>query len=232
MQFYIIIIWGVTKKKGISVKNILLKNEKGKAIVIAYFFLMGIIFHAIPFTLPLMMIVTPYVLLVVGGIVLYHLVREKSRRVLIWCAGTYLLTFFIEVLGVQTGFIFGSYRYSSVLGPKLFEAPLIIGFNWLLVLVGLNILARKVTASPFLAAGIVGAGAVVFDFVLEPVAMTLEYWIWEEAAVPVRNYIAWFCIAYCVSIVYHVLKLEVKSRLPIYYVGIQIGFFAIVRFLV
>ena len=34
---------------------------------------------------------------------------------------TYLVGFFVEVLGVNTGFPFGEYEYGSVLGPKVFE---------------------------------------------------------------------------------------------------------------
>ena len=42
---------------------------------------------------------------------------------------TYLVGFFVEVLGVNTGFPFGEYEYGSVLGPKVFETPLMIGLN-------------------------------------------------------------------------------------------------------
>ena len=214
------------------IKYTLFKTEKRKALGIAYFYLMGIIFHAVPYTRPIMMRVTPYVLLIVGAFIFYFVAREKNRNVLIWSAGTYLVTFAVEAVGVKTGVIFGPYFYGSVLGPKLLEVPVIIGFNWLLVIIGLAVVSGKITKSPFVAAGIVGAGAFLFDFMLEPTAIRLSYWTWAETAVPVRNYIAWFLIAYCAALVYHLLKMKIQTMMPVYYLGIQAGFFIILRFII
>ena len=36
----------------------------------------------------------------------------------------------VEWIGVHTGYLFGSYDYGTVLGPKLLGVPLIIGINW------------------------------------------------------------------------------------------------------
>ena len=35
-----------------------------------------------------------------------------------------------EIIGVQTGILFGSYAYGETLGLKIFGAPLVIGLNW------------------------------------------------------------------------------------------------------
>jgi bisanhydrobacterioruberin hydratase len=212
------------------IKYTLFKTEKRKALGVAYFYVMGIIFHAVPFIRPYVMLITPYFLLIFGALVFSFVAREKSRSVLIWSAGTYLLTFAVEAVGVKTGVIFGPYYYGTVLGPKLLEVPVIIGFNWLLVIIGLAVVSGKICKSPFLAAGIVGAGAFLFDFILEPIAIRLSYWTWAETAVPIRNYIAWFLIAYCAALVYHLLKMKIKTLLPVYYLGIQTGFFIILRF--
>ena len=40
------------------------------------------------------------------------------------------LGFFIEVIGVKTGFIFGSYYYGAAMGIKILAVPLLIGLNW------------------------------------------------------------------------------------------------------
>src|SRR5210317_2015499 len=41
--------------------------------------------------------------------------------------------FAVELIGVQTGLLFGEYAYGSALGPKLMGVPLIIGVNWLAI---------------------------------------------------------------------------------------------------
>src|SRR6056297_2721763 len=40
-----------------------------------------------------------------------------------------------EAIGVQTGIIFGEYIYGSVLGPKIFDTPLMVGVMWALVMI-------------------------------------------------------------------------------------------------
>jgi putative membrane protein len=51
----------------------------------------------------------------------------------------------LEVVGVKTGLIFGEYKYGSTLGIKLFEVPLIIGFNWVFVILGSISISRLIT---------------------------------------------------------------------------------------
>lgn len=231
-MFSIIIIKSVAGKIGIFFKQTLFKTEKGRALVIAYFYLMGIIFHALPFTRPIMLVITPYFILTAGGVVFYFIAKERRTKVLLWCAGTFFVTYAVEVIGVKTGKIFGPYHYGTVLGPKILETPLIIGFNWLLVIIGLAVVSGKITRRAFLAAGIVGFGAFLFDFILEPTALSLGYWTWHARGVPIQNYLAWFGIAYSAALVYHLGKLEIKTELPVYYVAIQTGFFLVMRFIV
>jgi uncharacterized membrane protein len=52
--------------------------------------------------------------------------------------------------------------------------------------------------------------AVVFDYVLEPVAINLNYWQWAYNIIPLQNYLAWFLISFGLSfIVYNkVVKLK------------------------
>ena len=52
---------------------------------------------------------------------------------------TYLVLLFIaiaawlvEVQGVRTGLIFGSYSYGNTLGLKLADVPITIGLNWII----------------------------------------------------------------------------------------------------
>ena len=41
-----------------------------------------------------------------------------------------LLGWLIEVIGTNTGFPFGEYAYSGILGPGLFGTPVMIGVLW------------------------------------------------------------------------------------------------------
>ena len=37
---------------------------------------------------------------------------------------------FSEIIGVHTGFLFGSYFYGTALGPGIMDVPFTIGMNW------------------------------------------------------------------------------------------------------
>ncbi len=104
-------------------------------------------------------------------------------------------------------------------------------------------LSAMLTNAPLMASVISALTAVVFDYVLEPVAVRLGYWTWQPGgytttvvpaltgaagtAVPVRNFVAWFVIAFAASLVYHGMHVRVRSRLPVYYLGVQFVFFLI-----
>ena len=114
-----------------------------------------------------------------------------------------------EIIGVNTGLLFGNYQYGQVLGPKLYGVPLLIGFNWFnivfcsgsLIIQCIDILRTKwnvnLTATTFTIAVILGGAAIAtgFDIILEPVAVKLNFWSWENGHIPLFNYICWFIIS-------------------------------------
>jgi putative membrane protein len=58
----------------------------------------------------------------------------------------------------------------------------------------LNTNITNVAASIFVIVG--GATiATCFDFILEPVAVKLQFWSWENGQIPLLNYICWFTIS-------------------------------------
>jgi bisanhydrobacterioruberin hydratase len=201
-------------------------------LIIADFYLVGLIFHAIPFTLPYMLLLTPLVLLVFGILGVYPLIKENRRRIWAWAAVTYAVTLSLEIIGVQTGKVFGAYYYGDVLGLKLAEVPLVIGFNWVIVVLGAVRFSERITKSPLVAALFVGVVCVVYDFALEPVAIGLDYWQWEGGHIPLQNYAAWFVIAAAAAWAYRRLGLTADTRLPEWYVAVQFIFFIGLQLLV
>jgi putative membrane protein len=65
----------------------------------------------------------------------------------------------------------------------------------------------------------------IFDLILEPVAILLNYWYWKGGIVPIQNYLAWFVLAVIISILYDLLKVSHKTKMPAYYLLIQGLFF-------
>jgi len=57
--------------------------------------------------------------------------NKFNKKFLLFFILFYLFFFSIEVLGIKTGKIFGSYFYGKSLGFKIFETPVLIGLNWI-----------------------------------------------------------------------------------------------------
>ncbi len=206
----------------------------------------GAIGHLWSVSRPLMLALTPYVLLITGAVALAPAVREAGIRVLVWAVFAYVLTFAAEAVGVATGAVFGSYIYGPTLGVQAFGVPLVIGFNWVLVVLGavracyvvrsyIEIALLRFGAPRFAAmvgaisvAGVAAALlGVAFDVILEPVAMRFDYWQWAGGFVPLQNYVGWFFVGLIPAIVYFSSGIEIRTRVPVYYLVLQAVFFAV-----
>lgn len=188
-------------------------------------FSVGVIGHLVPALKPLMISLTPFTLLLTGSVTLYSSLQKGNSKLIIWGIAVYIVTFSLEVIGVKTGYIFGSYYYGDVLGLKIFDVPLIIGFNWVVIILGAIGIASRIHKSSFQIALLTGTFAVLFDLMLEPVAINLGYWNWQQGFIPLQNYYAWFGIAFFASLFGSKLKLDLEDSLFIYYFLIQFTFF-------
>jgi len=205
------------------------RRELIVAVCLSLFFLVGFVGHSLEITLPWMLRLTPYTLVVCGLIALLPVLLESDKRVLLWGLILFVSTFFLEALGTAAGKIFGPYTYGGTLGLKVLDVPLVIAFNWFLVILGSLSLAQLIFRRKLLAAFLTAALAVGFDFLLEPTAIRLDYWTWHAPGIPLQNYAAWFLIALAAALCYVYFKLSVKTRLPAVYFLIQLGFFAALR---
>jgi putative membrane protein len=198
---------------------------------LAAFFVVGFTGHLSPDTRPLMLWLTPFALLVTAWIVAVPLVSERRADVGTWVGAAFVTGFALEAVGVATGLVFGSYSYGTVLGPKIFGVPLVIGLNWPLVILGAVTFTVRFVRHPLASALLAGALTAGFDWVLEPFAVSAGYWTWQAGIIPVRNYIAWFLISTILALVFTWRKLSVRSPIPSIAVAIQAAFFFALRLL-
>ncbi|HSL86735.1 MAG TPA: carotenoid biosynthesis protein, partial [Bacteroidales bacterium] len=102
--------------------------------MIFVFFLVGSAGIIIPRTHQLFLSLFPFALILsLFLLLLYHRPLIDGRTLLslliIGVAG-----FFIEVAGVETHFVFGNYSYGNSLGLKIFDTPVLIGINWIMLI--------------------------------------------------------------------------------------------------
>ena len=138
--------------------------------------------------------------------------------------------FFLEVIGVNTGYIFGDYVYESTLGWKLFNTPLIIGINWLILSYAVVYTFSRFVKHKIITAFLCACMLLLLDFLIEPVAMNYDFWTWNNNTVPLKNYVAWFCISFFLCYIISLFKGESKNKLATYLLILQFIFFGIFNF--
>lgn len=164
--------------------------------LLAVFYAVGLIGLLHPFTRSLFQQFIPWnIFISILLVFVYH--PNFSTKFILSFLAIALAGFFVEVLGVSTGNIFGSYYYLSFLGPKLFKVPLLIGLNWfLLVYCASCLLAPFQMPITWKAIGI-AVIMLAIDISLEFFAISNQMWIWTETGwPPLQNFIAWFIIAF------------------------------------
>jgi bisanhydrobacterioruberin hydratase len=180
---------------------------------------------------------TPLLILTNAAVLLEAFDTDRARRLRWWCLGAWLITVVLEMIGVATGRLFGAYHYGPTLRGQLAGVPLLIGLNWTTLLLG-ALAAADARLTPRLSRSarlwVVPTAAALlltaFDWVMEPVAVALNYWSWHTwPAIPLQNYGAWFGIAWVLGLMYVGLGLRARAALAQYYFLIQAAFFLLLR---
>ncbi len=121
-----------------------------------------------------------------------------------------VISFLLEEIGVRTGWIYGAYHYSDMLGAKLGHVPILIPLAWFMMIYPAWVVARAIlrgleTSSP---AGLIGQAAIAalvmtaWDTVMDPGMAAAGNWIWEQHGayfgVPIQNYAGWLLTTFLV----------------------------------
>lgn len=171
----------------------------------------------------------------------------KNRWFAFFLMSCFLIGLGVEIIGVQTGILFGNYSYGVVMGYRILDTPLILGVNWFIVIYcsGMSVYSLKSrlidqTSSSaggikikFKAVPIVLGGALLttfYDWLMEPVAVRLGYWRWNgDGSIPVSNYICWFLISGLLLSIFHIGKFEKLNKFAVNLMLIQLLFFLLLR---
>jgi putative membrane protein len=182
---------------------------------ISIMYLVGLV-QIIVFGNESIMELTPMQLLL-SFFILYAYTYEKRSRKLLAFLILFLLGLAIEIIGVNTGFPFGEYAYGNLLGYKIWGTPLIIGINWILIVVGASqMVFRLMPHNPLWQHSlIVGLISVGMDVLIEPVAIHFGMWEWDEASIPMTNYLSWAIISALLSYLYGRLTEQISHTVVI-----------------
>ena len=109
-----------------------------------------------------------------------------------------------EVLSVQTGFPYGQYSYSSLLGPGILGVPLLVPFCWQMMAHNAGVVARLIYPKAWI---LVAAGALTaWDLYIDPQNVRAGYWTWARAGeyvgIPLENFAGWLLTALIIYALY------------------------------
>lgn len=195
-------------------------------IILIVFFTVGLIFHIIPATYKYVLFITDISMLVTNSVVMYFILRAQAdKKLFFWSILTFLLTYITELAGIKTGAIFGNYEYGETMLIQVLNVPVVIAMNWVILIIGSYSIVQRANLKTMFIPVISSIIVVGFDFVMEEVAMKLDYWQWENNIVPLQNYFAWFIISLFFTSMLAVLKLRIENRIVQIYFLIQLLFF-------
>jgi bisanhydrobacterioruberin hydratase len=213
---------------------------------------MAVLFHSIGlvgllfFDKNFFLAATPFNLLL-SFILLIWTQVDKNIHFFLFLSSCFVFGIIVEVIGVNTGFLFGDYAYGNVLGLKIKNVPVLIGVNWFLIIYccgisihtllmkAINRIAADTGKTPMamkaLSVIIDGATlAVFFDWLMEPVAVKLGYWVWNgDGSIPMFNYICWFVVSLLLLAVFHFTKFNKQNKFAVNLLLIQGMFFLLLR---
>jgi putative membrane protein len=150
--------------------------------------------------------------LILTALVVVKFQEEFSLKFWQFTGFSFFTGLIVEIIGVNTGRIFGNYQYGEVLGPGFLNTPVLIGLNWFLVSY------CALSASDFLpvpgwAKYLLSVLMLVgLDYLIEPVAMRLGFWNWEGGNIPLQNYIGWAIVSSIILLQPPIFSFKRKNR--------------------
>ncbi len=172
---------------------------------------------------PTLLIVVLHVLPPAAFAFLHGRTAYRTRGILVFMAVCLGVGAFFESLSLRTGFPFGSYYFTDLMGPKVFQLPVLlvlayVGMGYVSWVVGLLILGsptgslsgRQVVLLPLVASFVM----VAWDLAMDPVWTNIDHaWVWRNGGayfgVPVSNFFGWYLTIY---VIYQIFAIYLRNR--------------------
>ena len=183
---------------------------------------------------------TPLTLTVMAGLLIVTQ-PQKNKWFYVFIGLAFATGFVVEFTGVNTGLLFGQYSYGQVLGRKIAGVPLLIGVNWFTIVYCCGCIVfqfeewmqKKLTGQAKFSSTIQGIAfamdaallTTLFDWVLEPVAIKLHFWHWQNNTVPLFNYFCWFGVSMALLVAFRKLPFNKHNQFAVHLFTIQLLFF-------
>jgi len=139
----------------------------------------------------------------------------------------YLMGVGIEMIGVNYGWLFGPYEYGAVLGFSIWNTPLLIGVNWVLLCYSVGCFVEFFQIPEWLKWTFSVLLLLVFDYFMEPIAMKHNFWMWVNGSIPNQNYVGWAITAAIFMYFFRFFSFSKKNKVAGFVWLIQLCFFLV-----
>ncbi|MDZ7604320.1 MAG: carotenoid biosynthesis protein [Cyclobacteriaceae bacterium] len=169
---------------------------------------------------------TPFTLMLGAGLLYWNFpVKNGWSSLAIWSL-VYLIGIGVEIVGVNTGWLFGEYHYGQNLGPRIFGVPLLIGVNWTILTFLTATICKRYIRQKWLSLLIGALLMVGLDFLIEPTAPIFDFWYWSEGLAPLRNFVDWFVVSLILQVLIQKELHGGNNPYPMHHFATQVVFFA------
>jgi putative membrane protein len=204
------------------IKNISIENRWIGLLLLFYFF--GMIGISVDAYQNLFLPLTPFNL-ILTLFVFYKVNQDFSAKFYILSILIFLIGFSVEAIGVASGVLFGSYAYGTSFGFKILETPIVIGVNWLFLALSSYGVIQFFTKKTFWLVILPPLLMTSLDVLVEPVAMKLGFWSWENDIIPLQNYVMWYLTSFIIHILICFFGPNINPKISFTIIGVQISFF-------
>lgn len=197
------------------------------SVIMNLFITVFIAWNILPFSLFTLRFAAGFFLLVF--VCLHGWFRYGLYKMTVFFAISLCITWLSESLSIETGFPFGNFHYTDLLGVKIGAIPLLIipayFFNGYLAWTISNLIIDKhstgISRKNFLSIPLLASLLmVIWNLSFDPIMSTIEgNWIWHDSGfyfgVPVSNFLGWLLTVYLVFQIYSLFLLRMGDRIRI-----------------
>ena len=135
----------------------------------------------------------------------------------------------MEAIEITTGVLFGSYAYGDPFGIKIFETPIMIGVNWFFLALSTYGVVQYFTKKALWLILVPPVLMTSLDFLVEPVAIKLNFWNWENEIIPLQNYLMWFITSIFIHGLIYFFRPKINTKVSFIIIGTQLIFFGVLN---
>ena len=215
------------KKRFMKIKA----TNKETAVIVFLFiiYFVGIVGSFLPLWRNIVLPLSPITLLL-SFLALIYTTPTPKKPIFLFILFSAIIGFVVELIGIHTGYLFGNYHYQQNLGVKIAEVPIVISINWALITLGAAQIAALISENKYARIVLAASVMLLFDLIMEPVAIKSQFWTWSGGIIPTYNYVSWFLVGLFLQVIYFQKIVHRTNNVLVFLFTLMMIFFIALNF--